>query len=269
MIGQRALIFQVNKQLSANKFPGFSIFVGPRGCGKKTLIKKITKEHELPLVEIPTTVEGVRNLVELMTNTTGNVYAIYDIDSLSQAGCNALLKVAEEPSANALIIATCENIENIPTTIRSRAVVYQFEEYSEEEKMDFCEQRGYPVSDFMLSVCDTLGDIELLNQYDIDAFKDFIDLVIGNIAIASGSNAFKIASKICLKGDEGYDFKLFLKAFSNVCVEYMMEKDVNNCLKFSKAVAITGNTIADLNIKSINKQMLFDTWLLDIRSAWA
>lgn len=270
MIGQRELVSHIKRQWELNRFPGFAIFVGPKGCGKKVMIRSISANTNLPLVEIPTTVDGVRELIENMLDSKYNsIYAIYDIDNLSQAGCNALLKVAEEPVEGSYIIATCENIENVPTTIRSRAVVYQFEEYTKDEKLDFCEQRGYEPSDFMLSICDTLGDIELLNKYNANEFKDFIDLVIGNISIVSGANAFKIADKICLKGEEGYDLKLFLKAFSNVCVDYMMDKDVNNCLKFSKAVEITGNKIIDLNVKSVNKQMLFDTWLLDIRSAWS
>lgn len=268
MIGQTRLKEQIERQWETDKFPSFAIFVGPRGCGKRTMIKEIVKDNNLIFSEIPTTVDGVRELQYLINRSSDVVYSINNIDSLSQAGCNALLKIAEEHDDNT-IIATCENIENVPTTIRSRAVVYQFDEYTQDELCDFCEERGYEVTDFVMSVCETPGDIEELNKYDIEEFRNFIFKVIENVASVSGANAFKIADKICIKSDEGYDLKLFLKAFSSICVDYMMDKDVNNSLKFAKAVAITGNILADLNIKSINKQMLFDTWLLDVRSAWS
>ena len=108
---------------------------------------------------------------------------------------------------------------------------------------------------------------ELVRKKDLE---DFVDLVIDNIASVSGANAFKIGEKIDLKNDDPkkYNLELFLKAFSSKCVDYMMEHDPSNCLKFSKAVAITGNVIADLNIKALNRQMLFDKWLLDIRGEW-
>lgn len=270
MIGQDRLRSMIDTQLDNGKFPQFVILTGARGCGKRTLVNHIVIRQQFGYSHIPTTVDGIREMIEFIGKGGKNLlFGIYDIDNLSQAGCNALLKIAEEPPKDVYIIATCENIENVPTTIRSRAVVYQFDEYTESEMCDFCDERGYKVDDFTLSTCYTLGDIEILNKYDVEEFKNFIDLVINNIASVSGANAFKIADKVCLKGDEGYDLKLFLMAFSSACVDYMLNKDINNCLKFSKAVAITGNAIADLNVKAVNKQMLFDKWLLDIRSAWS
>ena len=268
MIGQRELIKQISRQWELGRFPQFAIFVGPRGCGKKELIKKIVRENDLMLTEVPTTVDGVRDLISFVSTVGNALCSIYNIDSLSEAGCNALLKVAEEPPKGTYIITTCENINNVPTTIRSRAVVYQFEEYTEDDKLDFCEERGYEATNFVFSISETLGDIEVLNSYDIQAFQDFVELVINNISSVSGANAFKIANRICIKGDEGYDLMLFLRAFKDTCLEYALKKDTN-CLKFSRAVTITGEILDELRDKSKNKQMLFDTWLLNVRSAWA
>ena len=41
-----------------------------------------------------------------------------------------------------------------------------------------------------------------------------------------------------------------------------------NDLKYARAIAITGDSLSQLNIRGINKQMLFDTWLLSIREEW-
>ena len=39
-------------------------------------------------------------------------------------------------------------------------------------------------------------------------------------------------------------------------------------LKYARAIAITGESLAQLNIRGINKQELFDVWLLNIREEW-
>ena len=192
MIGQIRLQEQIERQWELDKFPSFAIFVGPKGCGKRTLIKKMVKAFDLIFSEISTTVDSVRELQGMINQTSNVVYGIFDIDNLSQAGCNALLKIAEEPQDNT-IIATCENIENVPTTIRSRAVVYQFDEYTEDELCEFCEERDYEVTDFVMSVCQTPGDIEELNKYDIREFEEFVLKVIENVASVSGANAFKVS----------------------------------------------------------------------------
>lgn len=265
MIGQVRLVTQIEHQLESGRFPQFAIFTGPKGCGKK----KMAYNFMRPLLWFANTVDDVREMTaKAYTYTEQLTFAFYDVDNMSQAAFNAMLKVVEEPPNSVRFLLTCENIENIPMTIRSRAVVYTFDPYSYEDKCDFCESNDLPLDEFVLDVAETPGDILTISKYE--GFRDYIDLVINNIASVSGANAFKIAEKIALKDTDAdkYDFKLFLKAFSSVCVDYMLDKNVDNCLKFSNAVAITGEAIADLNVRGVNKQMLFDKWLLDIRSAW-
>lgn len=265
MIGQKRLLEQIQKQKERNRLPQFMIFVGPEGCGKLTL----TREVFTTFLSVGTSVDGIREMIQkAYTYKDEVVFGIFDADNLSQAASNALLKIVEEPPRFARIVLTCTNIENILPTIRSRAVVYQFDPYTYEEKCDFCDERGYEKDDFILETVETLGDIETIVGYD--NFKEFVDSVINNIASVSGANAFKIGEHIALKDTDSakYDFRLFLMTFSSLCIDYMMNKSPENCLKFSNAVAITGETIAELNIKGINKQQLFDKWLLDIRGIW-
>lgn len=265
MIGQTRLREQISHQVEMSRFPTFAIFVGPRGCGKKLL----TQELFNPIVNVTMTVDGIREMIQCAyTTSIEATYVLADADNLSTAACNAMLKVVEEPPMRSRFIVTCTNIENIPDTIRSRAVVYQFDPYTFDELCEFCEANNIEFTTFMAGVAETPGDI--LKLLDYEGLEDFVDLVINNIASVSGANAFKIGEKIDLKNDDPtkYNLELFLTAFSSKCIDYMMEHDPANCLKFSKAVAITGNTIADLNIKSLNRQMLFDKWLLDIRGEW-
>ena len=85
-----------------------------------------------------------------------------------------------------------------------------------------------------------------------------------NIAEVSLANAFKIPSKIALKEDaEGYDLRLFWKAFMKIC----LQDDVVYGIK-AEAVQITSKYLQKLKVKGINRQMLIDCWLMEIRELW-
>lgn len=269
MIGQIRLQRQISNQISLGKFPEFVIFVAPRGAGKSLLAKKVARQLEAECAEFDTTVEEIREMIETAyTISTPVVYAIRNVDNMSPSAFNSLLKVVEEPPKFARFILTCENIENVPTTIRSRAVVYQFDPYTQDELYDFCELKDIPKSEFNVEIADTPGDLIILKEFS--DLENFVNVVILNIATVSGANAFKIADRVDIKGENNgkFDLKLFWRAFALRCTIYMLEKDVDNSLQFGRAVAITNDAIGDLNSKSINRTMLFDKWLLDVRSEW-
>ena len=189
---------------------------------------------------------------------------------MSSAAANALLKVTEEPPQNAYFILTCESLDNLLQTIRSRGVTYMLEPYTYEDKCDYLashKQLSEGDEEFVLTVASNLGEIAELLTTDIPAFRDYVNLVIDNIAEVSDSNAFKVGEKINFKDDEGkFDLQLFLRAFIALCVDRMMSSDFP--LMYANAVAITGDTLQELRIRGINKQMTFDKWLLNIREAW-
>ena len=197
---------------------------------------------------------------------------IADCDNMSSAAANALLKVTEEPPQKAYFILTCESLDNLLPTIKSRGVTYMLEPYTYEEKCDYLDtQPGFLKAEemeFILEVASNIGEVKALYNMDIDEFKDYVDLVIDNIAEVSDSNAFKIGDKIALKNEaDKYDLILFWKAFRAMCIDKMTltDKDV---LKYARAIAITGDYYSQLRIKGINKQMLFDNWLIAIREEW-
>ena len=82
--------------------------------------------------------------------------------------------------------------------------------------------------------------------------------------LSSLGNALKIAEHIAFKDeDDKYDLKLFLKAFQRVCASRYKEG-----LEYLSAVRVTAETLADLRITGINKNALFDMWILNIRDLW-
>ena len=273
MIGQRELLNRIGQQISRKKFPRFSIIIGEKGSGKKELAKNIGQMMGVAISFIPDNkADTIRDIIEVAYKVDLPVlYVISDCDNMSSASANALLKITEEPPRNAYFIITCENEENLLQTIRSRGVTYMLEPYSYEDKCDYIEQQGVPEfeddENFILDVASNPGEVQQLLKMDISRFRNYVGLVIDNIAEVSDSNSFKIGDKIALKDEEDkYNLKLFWKAFGSVCVERMREH--KDPLKYARAIGITGDFSQQLSIRGINKQMLFDNWVIAIREDW-
>lgn len=276
MIGQTELLNRIGGQIERNRFPRFSIIIGEKGSGKKELAKSIAQMIGHPAWLAPDIkVDTIRNIIETCYKADLPVfYIIPDCDNLSTAAANALLKVTEEPPKEAYFILTCENENNLLSTIRSRGVTYMMEPYSYEDKCDYINQLydmnklSDEETEFALDTATVPGDIDYLWTTDIKGYIEFVNLVIDNIAEVQDSNAFKIGDKIALKDEEDkYNLRLFWKAFNVLCVSKMRSGD--DPLKFARAIAITGDYAQQLNIRGINKQMLFDNWILAIREEWA
>lgn len=271
MIGQTVLRERIIGQIKRGRFPRFSILIGERGSGKKTLATEIAEHLKHSITFVDNKVETVRQVIDASYAIEAPIiYVFTDCDNMSSAAANALLKVTEEPPKNAYFILTCENEENLLQTIRSRGVTYMIEPYSYEDKCDYIEEKGVPEfeedENFILEVASNCGEVQQMLNMDVHQFKTYVDLVIDNIAEVSGSNAFKIGDKIALKDEEDkYDLRLFWKAFRSICTDRLKSE---NDLKYARAIAITGDSLSQLNIRGINKQMLFCSWLISIREEW-
>ena len=72
---------------------------------------------------------------------------------------------------------------------------------------------------------------------------------------------------IALKEDaEGYDLRLFWKAVAKVMLDKAKQRgNSKELVKYCYGYCITSKCLQKLRIKGINKQMLMDMWILDIR----
>lgn len=274
MIGQKRLQENFKQLAENNKFPRFSILVGPKGSGKKLIadwVSLILKGGNITMMLPDVKVDTIRTMI---TNayriSKPTVYIIPDADKMSPAAKNALLKVTEEPPNNAYFIMTLEDIENTLATIKSRGTVFYIDPYEPSEIEKFYMENSGNVNNTRIvqQICDTPGDVLTLQSYDVNMFWEYVDKVVDNIANVSGSNSFKIADKIAFKdGDDGYDLKLFWNAFSQICLTRFAfsESDWAYC----NGVIITGKYLSKLKTTGIRKDSLFDLWILDIRKEWA
>lgn len=254
MIGQIDLLTNLSELLDSKELPRFCILEGAKGSGRKTLINELL-DNPVYIEDIK--VDTVRNMIaEAYRQRTETFYIIPDADKMSLAAQNALLKVTEEPPNRAYFIMTLEDRQNTLKTIISRATIFTMERYSYDELEEYF--KGHFDSDNAdyLDLCDAPGDVDLIYSNKPDEFYDFVQLVYENIADVSMANALKIASSISFKEDSaGYDLKMFWKAFIKVCIAH----------KNAKWSLITSKSLQDLRVTGINKQMLFDKWIIIIR----
>lgn len=251
-------------------FPRFSIIVGPKGSGKKTLAHSIYQKFGTGLfINIGVSVDSVRQCISESYTIRGSqaIYLFADADNMSNAAKNALLKVTEEPPNNAYFIMTLEDENNTLETIRSRATVFHMDRYTPDEIYQYAMGYAYDNEDIIKDICETPGDVDLLYKDSPKEFYDYVELVVDNINTVSISNAFKIPSKIALKeGAEGYDLRLFWKAFQKACIERAMNHtNADDIARYGTWCIKTSRYTKKLKITGVNKQMLVDNWILEIR----
>lgn len=268
MIGQKENITRINKMIDKGTFPRFSIIVGQKGSGRKTLVREIIAPRlsNLDLIVVDTKIDDIRDMIKSAYKIAEPVvYMIADADGMSGSAKNSLLKIVEEPPNNAYFIMTLEDENNTLDTIRSRGSRFRMDNYSFEELSEYLDSNyNLTINNEILDLCDTIGDVKTLVDMGLEEFLDFVDKVIDNIATTSGANSFRIAEKIALKGeDDKYDLKLFWRAFISKVMKRARLSKINVI-----AVNITSNYLSKLRYTGINKQGLFDMWILDIRKEW-
>lgn len=271
MIGQRNLQSRIEQLIKDRTFPRFSILVGPKGSGKKTLVHWIYQQFGTGILSnIGISVDAVRQSIAESYRLVGTscIYLFADADNMSNAAKNALLKVTEEPPNNAYFIMTLEDENNTLETIRSRGTVFHMDRYTPDEIIEYVNTKYGSTAednvDIFKSICDTPGDADILAKCGVKSFYDYVQLVVDNIAEVSLANAFKIPSKVALKdGAEGYDLRLFWKAFMKITFDTKVGYE-----DWGLAVMITSNYLQKLRVKGINRQMLIDCWLMEIRELW-
>lgn len=269
IVGQNKLRAELHSKVQNNTLSRFIILCGPKGSQKSEIAKEISGTSCIMVDDI--SVDNIRNIInESYIIKSDVVYIIINADKMSVAAKNALLKVTEEPPNKAKFIMTLEDINSTLPTIKSRATIYNMEPFTREELLQYyCHKyigdRAVLDNSELLQIAETPYEIDLLVKYNVFEFISYIHKVIENIAVVSGANSFKIAEKISFKDtDDKYDLKLFWKGFMRVCAVNLL----NNIKYYADGIKITSNALSQLNITGINKQMLFDKWLLDIRSAW-
>ena len=265
MIGQTRLQDTISRTI--DRFPKFTIFVGPKGSGRKTLVKEIFKKLKVPIVTFGTGVDDVRQTIDIAYEQVDPIcYMCPEADNMSLSAKNGLLKVTEEPPQNAYFVLILEDLCNTLETIQSRGTPFILDPYSKEELISYRKYRQYkPEYDNIIQdVCDSTGEVDELFSCDIPKFYRFAETIVNSIHIPTSGNIFKISKQIKSKDNaEGYDGLLLFKTVRNLFLKKGIKTKEK---KYLVASTITSECIRDLKLTAVNKIGTVDMWIMNVRS---
>lgn len=256
MIGQRKLLNLINSY-TMDSFPRSSIIIGENGCGKHTLVKKISDKLNLELIDITENL----NLDYLNEIYLKSIPAIYLIDGniINEKQQNIILKFIEEPLKNSYIIIICEAKNILLETVINRCMLFEFEEYTKEELLQFVDDKNI---DLLLSICKTPGQIMTLKTLDVESLYDLCYKVVTKLQEASLVNTLSISHKINYKDEyEKYDLMLFINMLINVLCNKIVEEDNKQYIFIYKETMELRNKLSD---KRLNKQHIFENYLVKL-----
>lgn len=266
MIGQQNLISNIDKVI--DRYPKFTIIVGPKGSGKKLICKYICDKLGISIITFGQKIEEVRQVIDMAYEQTKPIcYLLPDADTMSIGAKNCLLKVTEEPPQNAYFIITLQSLENTLETLKSRGTVWTLDNYSDDEIIAYRSFRKYKSDNDNLvkHICNTTGEVDELFKTDIVGFYKYAEIIADYIDKINSGNIFKISKALKLKdSDEGYNPILMFKTVRDLYIEKAIESRESKYLLASK---VTSNCIRELNIPTLNKQATIDNWILEVRKA--
>lgn len=258
MIGQNK-----NKEIILNwaltrSVPRFILIEGVKGSGKFTLAQYISKSLHLDYALVDTSKSDITNVIEssyLMHDKY--CYIVRDIDCMSDSAKNALLKITEEPPNQIYFIMTVNDINNIPSTIISRATLIRIEPYSMQELRNFTQ------NDLILKYFSVPGDILKWENDNINEFINFCDESVNIVTLRSGVETLQITNRLKIKQDQdGFDPAMFINVFSTKLRTKLKFRNASDAIKFTN---YTSEVKHKLSNKSIKKDSLIDTYLLWVR----
>lgn len=276
MIGQRKLKETLDRMIENKYLPRFSIIVGDKGSQTSEVAKYIAIKTDRRLITLDDVkVDTIRNMISDAYNMHKSVvFNIPNADDMSANAKNALLKITEEPPNRAYFVMCLEDINNTLSTIKSRGTVFQMDRYTPADIVAYAKEKGMTDDndiDIIRDLCVTPGEVDLLMTYDIKDFYELINDMADNIMNMTGAEAFTFSNKFAMKDSEDkYDLVLGLKAFQRICdkrIENMSLQD-EMTFKLSSAIMVTNPYLKDLRIKGINRLMLYDSWMLNVRKIW-
>lgn len=260
MIGQKRFISYLDSWTIP---PQFIILKGEEGSGRNTLIKLIKEKFKFDFITCGSSIEEVREISTLVYKLVKpTFYIFYNGDKLSNSAKNALLKIVEEPPKNAYFIIRVENL--ISETLVNRSFYYTMENYTYAEIKDYfssCDK--LEVFDKYGVICKNIGQAKIFLESPYEDIIDYCNIIIDKINNVAQGNIFNITNRLNLKEDlTKWNFKVFLNILEWGLYNRYIETKKD---KYFQAIFRVINLRNKLKINSVNKQMLFDDFLLGLK----
>lgn len=243
--------------------PQFIILQGEEGSGRSTIIEELKHKYKFDSIICGTSVDEVRDIIILarqLANPT--FYIFYNGDKLSTSAKNALLKIVEEPPKNAYFIMRIQN--TLLDTLRNRAFYYIMENYKSVELLDyFIQNNKEDVFNKYGVICKNIGQIKTFLSSPYEDIINYCDTIITMISQVAQGNIFNITNKLNIKDDlSKWDVNLFINILEwSLGKKYQQTKDD----KYFQAIFRLNNIRSQLRINGVNKQVVFDNFLLGLK----
>lgn len=218
IIGQDNVVNSLKNILSTENINHAYIFSGPVGIGKTTVAKVFSttllcensKEDscndciacktmslgtnpDFHIIEPDGLFIGIEKIRTLQENilvkpmySSRKIYLIRNADKMTVAAQNCLLKTLEEPPKHIVIILTCNNLEGLLETVKSRSTRYNFKKNSPIEVKSYLQKilgNTQENLDFIIAYSDGIIGRALLlaSSAEFSCIRDTVFQIIFNI----------------------------------------------------------------------------------------
>ena len=218
-IGQTRLLNILNSY-NMSTLPKTLLFIGDKGCGKKTFAKYLADKFQFDFVEIEDSIK-TEDLLDFMHSTINAIYFI-NLDNFTEKQHNIFLKITEEPSKSVYFVLTTSSEATVLPTILNRCIKYHFDHYTLEELKAIIGSTN--INSTAVEIFKTPGKLMNLTDNSFKAILDLADKLVKNIHLANYANTLSISTKINYKDlYNKVDFYLFFDT-----VEWLAFEDFKN-----------------------------------------
>ena len=240
VVGQEHITKTLNNAINNNHIAHAYLFCGPRGVGKTTCARIFATlvndntQSDYNVFELDgasnNSVDDIRNLIDQVKVPPQigkyKIYIIDEVHMLSKAAFNAFLKTLEEPPKHSIFILATTEKEKIIPTILSRCQIFDFNRISNNQ-----------ISNYLLTIT---------KHENIQVDQNTLQL-IAEKADGSLRDSLSIFDRIYTLFDKEWDYQevanILLSldvSFSIKLVDYILKKDIPNCLKIVNNVVKKG-----------------------------
>ena len=267
MIGQKYILEKFN---SFENIPLVSIFIGPRGSGKKTLIDEISKNINVDIFNVDSVFNDETKIS--LCSCPSDTLVIFDLTkTITEMAAvnlqNASLKFIEDLPENLRVIILVDSEARLLDTVSNRCQHFYIDKYSKEEILEIAKLYNKDLSSYTNNELRYLKwPSDIISAPDIIIIKEIellIDTIFSSIGRANISNTLSISKKINFNNEIGlYDLNLFLNIFDIKLAEKVLYETDK---KYAEIFTIFNLMVYNINGYNNNKRYIFEEFLLDIK----
>lgn len=257
LIGQDKIIDFI-KSNTVSTIPRTLMLEGEFGSGKHSICKVMSEIYSIDIEDISNQLT-FEKIEEIMLTVSPKIYII-NSSNITIKNENAILKFLEEPLKNAIIVLLTENKYSLLDTIRNRCYVLTLEKYSKDMLRTFITNNED--EELYLKICKTPGDVLSLQENSLKSMLALCHKIFTSIDRATYANTLSISNKMAFKNEKDrFNFILFFKLLDITAFERVLQNQPNCIIEYN----LTHQYLNRLNIKNIDKKMLFENYLLKLK----